>query len=127
MRRLSTLAIFFFFAAFAPMVSLAVPPASAKVLAAKTEDLVALCTARLHLDNTQAAMFRYYLQDQMHTLQLELEGGTLSAQALPATGRQRLTALATQLLTPQQLVDFEQLMASAEAAPLLRGLALASN
>ena len=127
MRYLSTLAVFFFLAAFAPVTAFAVPPASAKVLAAKTEGLAALCTARLHLDNTQAAMFRYYLQDQMQTLQLELEGGTLSAQALPAIGRQRLTALATQLLTPQQLIDFEQLMTSAEAAPLLRVLALASN
>ena len=127
MRLLFALAAFLLLAAFAPAVALARPPAAPIGLAAKTEGLAALCTARLHLDNTQAAMLRYYLQDQMHTLQLEVEGGALSAQSLPVVGRQRLVALAGQLLAPQQLADFGKLLASPEALPHLRALALASN
>ena len=114
--------------AFAPLVAQAGPPTTAAAtLALKTEGLAQLCATRLHLDNTQAAMLRYYLQDQLRTLRLEVEGGTLPAPALPAIGQQRLNAMATNLLTPQQLVDYHKLMASAEAAPLLRGLALLAN
>ena len=113
--------------AFAPLVAQASPPTATAVLTQKTDGLAQLCVTRLHLDNTQAAMLRYYLQDQVRTLRMEVEGGTLSAQSLPATGRQRINEMAAHLLTPQQLADYQKLMASAEAAPLLHGLALLAN